>query len=219
MTYSLTWAAFNLVRGVADDAGLALAGSQTVSESERWQFGGSLPTTLLQERWFDPAQTQPHDIALAAVHGAFFVVPFLIAAIAWWRRRNLFRHYLTATATCFALSLVAFILLPTSPPWMSDPDGVTRITGHILERAVPGAGTAGRGGTDDAFWFEPNDLAALPSVHVAMSVLVLLVLCRAGRWGRVLGGIYAVAMSLAVVYLGEHFVLDVVSGWLVALAA
>lgn len=52
-----------------------------------------------------------------------------------------------------------------------------------------------------------------------MAVLVSLVLGGIARWGRVIGRGYALAMSISVVYLGEHFVLDVVTAWLVALAA
>lgn len=70
-----------------------------------------------------------------------------------------------------------------------------------------------------AFWFEPNDLAAMPSVHVAMAVLVFLVLGRIMPWGWVIGALYALAMSISVIYLGDHFALDVAAGWLVALAA
>ena len=68
------------------------------------------------------------------------------------------------------------------------------------------------------FWFEPNDLAALPSVHVAATVLVCLASLRVGRFAGVLGALYALAMTIAVVYLGEHFVLDALLGWAVALA-
>ena len=216
--YALTWTAFNVVRAFADDARLAIGDPSSVSDFEGSLFGGTLPTMVLQRRAFDPEQIQPHDIALALVHASFFVVPFLIAAIAWRRHRPLFNRYLLATAICFALSLVAFFALPTAPPWMSDPGDVTRITHHILRGS--GETTADVAVSSAAFWFEPNDLAALPSVHVAMAVLVFLVVGgMARRWGRLVGACYALTMSVSVVYLGEHFLLDVISGWFVALVA
>ncbi|HEV2065215.1 MAG TPA: phosphatase PAP2 family protein [Thermomicrobiales bacterium] len=218
-TCALTWVGFNLVRAFADDAGLGLAGRQTVADLERALFGGVLPSTRLQHQWLDPGSIHPHDIAFSVVHGSFFFVPFLIAAIAWWRQRPLFSRYLKATAICFAISLVAFALLPTAPPWMSDPDEVARITHQVLRDGLGTSALAEGSTSGEAFWFEPNDLAALPSVHVAMAVLVSLVLGTFARWGRVTGALYAVAMSVSVVYLGEHFVLDVVTGWIVAFAA
>lgn len=216
---ALTWVGFNLVRAFADDAGLALAGRQTIADLERALFGGVLPSTRLQYQWLDPGGIHPHDIAFSVVHGSFFFIPFLIGAIAWRRQRRLFSRYLKATAICFTISLVAFALLPTAPPWMSDPDDVARITHEVLRDGLGASALADGSTSGEAFWFEPNDLAAMPSVHVAMAVLVSLVLGRFARWGSLTGALYALAMSVSVVYLGEHFVLDVITGWLVALAA
>jgi len=216
---ALVWVGFNLVRAFADDAGLALADRQTVADIERTLFGGVLPSTRLQHQWSGPDGIRPHDIAFSLVHVSFFVIPFVIAGIAWWRQRWLFSRYLKATAVCFAISLVAFTVLPTAPPWMSDPDDVIRITHLVLREGVGAATTTSEDAGAETFWFEPNDLAALPSVHVAVAVLVFLVLGGFARWGRVAGALYAVAMSVSVVYLGEHFVLDVITGWLLALAA
>ena len=209
------WAGFNVARAYADDLDLGLAGLRTISDLERLLFGGALPSSVVQHHFVDPGQVQPGEIALGLVHASFFVVPHVVAAIAWRRRHGLFMRYLKATALCFGVSLAAFILLPTAPPWMSDPDHVTRITHTIMTRAGVGPGS----GSGEAFWFEPNSVAALPSVHVAVSVLVAMALGSFGGWIRVAGGMYPLAMSVSVVYLGEHFVLDVATGWLVALVA
>ena len=207
------WLGFNLVRAVAEDTGLALAGVGTVADVESAIFGGQLPSEWLQSRFFDPDHIRFQDMALSLVHGSFFVVPFVVAAVVWWKRRELFRPYLIATAVTFALGLIGFILLPTAPPWMSDPDEVTRVTHHVVERT---SGVSLGGDDGEGFWFEPNDMAAMPSVHVAVAVLVFLLAMQVGRTFAVLGGIYAVLMSVAVVYLGEHFLLDAVLGWGIA---
>lgn len=46
----LTWVTFNVIRAVADDAGLGVAGRRTVSHVERLAFGGSLPSARLQDQ-------------------------------------------------------------------------------------------------------------------------------------------------------------------------
>ncbi|HYH12919.1 MAG TPA: phosphatase PAP2 family protein [Thermomicrobiales bacterium] len=214
--YAAVWVGFNLVRAVAEDAGVAIAGAGAVARWERAVFGDELPSASLQAAWFDPAHVRAQDVLLSLVHGSFFVVPFVVAALLWWTRRELFQRYAVATAATFMFGLVGFLLLPTVPPWMSDPGEVTRVTHHVLEQTVGVslAGSSGGGG----FWFEPNDLAALPSVHVAATVLVCLASLRVGRLAGVLGALYALAMTIAVVYLGEHFVLDALLGWAVALA-
>lgn len=213
------WVGFNIVRAVADDAGLGIVDVRAVSDIERWLFGGRLPASMLQNHFLDPNLIQPRDVALGLVHASFFVVPHGIALLTWFRRRDVFVSYQMATASCFAPSLAAFILLPAAPPWTSDPDRVTRVTHRIVTHAIAGRGSGRSAGPGEAFWFEPNAVAAMPSVHVAAAVLVFLALGSLSRRGWGVGVLYALAMSVAVVYLGEHFVLDVVAGWLVALVA
>ena len=207
------WVAFNLVRAVADDAGFALASQDAAAGWERALFG-ELPSAWLQDRLFDAEQTQPVDIVLSVVHLSFFIVPFAVAVILWWRQQSLFRRYTLATAITFALGVLGFLFVPTAPPWLAEPRDVTRITDHLLGGS--GASLA-RGDGQTGFWFEPNQLAALPSIHVAATVLILLVAARVARPAAVAAGAYALLMTFAVVYLGEHYVIDAVLGWVVAL--
>lgn len=217
-SYGAIWLGFNVVRAFADDMGLALASQTVVSSVEARVFGGTLPSQWLQQRAYDPAHVQPHDIGLALVHASFFVTPFAVGIMLWWKRRAVFRRYCRATAIAFGLGLVGFVLLPTAPPWLSEPESVTRVTIHALslEEGNP-AGVAGTPTVEDPHLkFEPNHVAALPSVHVAAAVLVFLATGRASARLWLPGVAYAIAMTLAVVYLGEHFVLDAILGWFVA---
>ena len=81
-------------------------------------------------------------------------------------------------------------------------------------------GEVGAATADPRLGFEPNHIAAMPSVHVAAAVLVFLAWRQAlprTAMATLATLAYPVAMSVAVVYLGEHFILDAVYGWLVAL--
>ena len=65
-----------------------------------------------------------------------------------------------------------------------------------------------------------NPVAAIPSLHSAIPMLVVLLAwpyCR--RLGHVLLVCYVAAMTFTLVYGGEHYVLDVLVGWLYALIA
>jgi hypothetical protein len=211
--YASVWVTFNVVRAVADDAGMALVGRETAAAWERALFG-TLPSAWAQDLFFDPDRIRGVDVALSIVHGSFFVVPFVVAAVLWWRQPPLFRRYAVATAVTFALGLLGFLLLPTAPPWLAEPGAVTRITHHLLEGS-PGASLSSADG-EPGLWFEPNALAALPSIHVAATVLVLLAVRRISVQAGVLAGIYALLMTFAVVYLGEHYLIDALAGWVVA---
>ena len=67
--------------------------------------------------------------------------------------------------------------------------------------------------------FGTNPVAAMPSVHMAATVVVALSLWRLWRPLAVLGAIYAVVMGFALIYFGEHYVIDVLAGVLLAVAA
>ncbi len=73
-----------------------------------------------------------------------------------------------------------------------------------------------------AIWDKGNSLynpvAALPSLHAAFPMLLLCFFWRKGLWVRVLGVAYVLAMGWALVYGGEHYVFDVLLGWIYAVA-
>jgi membrane-associated phospholipid phosphatase len=57
-----------------------------------------------------------------------------------------------------------------------------------------------------------NPLAAMPSLHFATSVMAAHVLGDAGAVQGALGWAYAGTLGFALVYLGEHYVIDLLAG-------
>ena len=58
-----------------------------------------------------------------------------------------------------------------------------------------------------------NPWAAMPSLHFATSLMAAILLTEAGgRTEAVLGWGYAGALGFALVYLGEHYVTDLLAG-------
>ncbi|MDX6475913.1 MAG: hypothetical protein QOH95_1424, partial [Gaiellaceae bacterium] len=65
-----------------------------------------------------------------------------------------------------------------------------------------------------------NNVAAMPSLHAAYALLIALYLWRiVPRWARVPLALYPPAMAFALVYSGEHYVVDCIAGWAYAVAA
>jgi len=52
----------------------------------------------------------------------------------------------------------------------------------------------------------------MPSLHFATSLMAALLLTEAGPLAGVLGWSYAATLSFALVYLGEHYVVDLLAG-------
>jgi membrane-associated phospholipid phosphatase len=65
-----------------------------------------------------------------------------------------------------------------------------------------------------------NNVAAVPSLHTAFATLVaVFMMPKRADWLRALPAIYPLAMAFALVYTGEHYVFDVVLGFVYAAGA
>ena len=60
-----------------------------------------------------------------------------------------------------------------------------------------------------------NPLAAMPSLHFATSVTAAHMLSEQGRIPGALGWAYTGTLGFALVYLGEHYVVDIAVGMLI----
>jgi membrane-associated phospholipid phosphatase len=178
---------------------------------------GSVPTVDLQARLFDPAHIDWLDIASWGVYITHFFTVFVIAATLWRVSRPLFLEFRAMVITLTAAAFATYALFPAAPPWMGYEDGqigpVHRIVGDVWRHL--GAGSAA------AIWDHgsafSNEVAALPSLHTAYPVLILCFFWRFGWPARAICLFYAFAMSFALVYAGEHYVADVLLGWVYAI--
>jgi membrane-associated phospholipid phosphatase len=112
-------------------------------------------------------------------------------------------------------ALVVYIAYPMAPPWMASEQGwlpadVVRITGR-------GWHDIGLGRMDVVLQGVGNPVAAMPSLHAGITFLIAIYgiqrLRSPWRWLLVL---YPLAMSTALVYYAEHYVVDVLAGALLA---
>jgi hypothetical protein len=107
------------------------------------------------------------------------------------------RHSLSVILTLSGGLLVHYIL-PTQPPWMAV-DEVIRINGALYTSA------------------DKNLLAAMPSIHQAIICLMGCALWKYRIYGRVISVAYNIIMIGALVYLGEHYVVDAIAGIIIAI--
>lgn len=178
---------------------------------------GELPGLRLQRVLARPGRIRRLDEVLVWCHWVWFAVPHGTLAYLLVRRRELFPSAAVATYAVFDLGLIGYWALPTAPPWYAAQLGAvpsTRQDDPALRRMMIEHG--------EAFWKERwgplydvlagNPLAAMPSLHFATSVMAAHQLRRAGRLPGAIGWTYAFALGFALVYLGEHYVVDLLAG-------
>ncbi|CAN5366774.1 hypothetical protein BH23CHL1_BH23CHL1_27030 [soil metagenome] len=211
--YATAWLAFSLLRGIADDAGLPDRGGLFAS-ADSWIGFGVTPTERLQNLLYTSGQLGIIDQAAIWIHASYYFVPHLIAIGIWWScRKNgmqLFDTYLRATIAVMAAGVLLYVLLPTSPPWLES-NGSSQLDVTRIVHAANSNPTVSREQIYTIFT-DPNPIAAMPSLHTAITVLAAWALWRRNRPLGMLAAVYAMAMGLALVYLGEHYVIDVLAG-------
>jgi PAP2 superfamily protein len=137
---------------------------------------------------------------------AHFVVTLGILGWLWWKRADLYRPLRNSLVLVNVIGFVVFWLLPVAPPRMLD--GFTDV---VASTHAFGSWHTG------ALASQANQLAAMPSLHMAWAGWCTIALWRATerRWVRTLAVIYPCMTAFAVLSTGNHFLLDIFGGLLV----
>ena len=181
--------------------------------SDRWIGRGEIPTIRLQ-RALARNGVGRHDTALSWLHWSWFIVPHGSVAYVLWKRPERFERAAGMMAATFDAGVLTYWLVPTAPPWWAGQNGYLPNVRRIMVEA----------GTE--FWGElwqrlydslgRNPFAAMPSLHFGTSVMAAHVLGEVGRKEAIAGWTYTAALGFALVYLGEHYVTDLVAGFALA---
>jgi membrane-associated phospholipid phosphatase len=190
---------------------------------------GELPTLRLQRALarVDAASGTPSwrtlDRVLVWAHWAWFMVPHGTLVYIMVRRPELFPRAALMTYAVFDIGASVYWLAPTAPPWYAASVAGNQ-AGCEAGREERGAGDVRRMMVEygEDFWRDGwgplysvlggNPLAAMPSLHFATSLMAALLLAEAGPLAGALGWSYAATLSFALVYLGEHYVVDLLAG-------
>jgi membrane-associated phospholipid phosphatase len=217
-------ALYDLLRGAAD--GLIFEPFFLPQiDVDRFLFGGTVPTVWLQERLYDPGTLPWYAVIAWAVYMSHFFATPLLAGILWKLDRARFRRFAVCVAVLALLGFATYALFPAAPPWMASDAGLIGHTARVIPEVWGQLGIPARFGVVGTGYEYANDVAAVPSLHAAYSLLIAIELWSgfASRSGsvrrlalRALLATYPLAMAFALVYSGEHYVSDILLGWLYA---
>jgi hypothetical protein len=178
---------------------------------------GELPSIRLQRAFGAPGRIQWRDKFFIWPHWMWFAVPHSAVAYILLRHRDRFPSAAVRTYAVFDLGALVYWALPTAPPWYAAKKG--RMGGGSGQQLAVRRMMAEYGAE---FWGDAwgplysyvggNPLAAMPSLHFATSVMAAHLLSEVGRGPGLVGLSYAVVLGTALVYLGEHYVIDLLAG-------
>lgn len=181
---------------------------------------GRIPTVRLQQALHRDGEFQWWEKALSISHWVWFFVPHSTAAYVLWRHPEQFPRAAARIYGTFDLGAVLYWTVPTAPPWFAAEAG--RIDfgpdGRPLRRLMREYGEELFGDRWPQLYdaLGGNPLAAMPSLHFGTSVASAQVLRDTGRVAGAIGWAYASTLGFALVYLGEHYVVDLLAGGSIA---
>ncbi len=212
--YLVGFGLFAQLRSFGDNTGIPHHFAYVVS-AETGVFG-VLPSHWLQQHLYNPTRVSPLDLYCGLVYFSYFVA-LHVAALAIWRwRREWFGTFLGAVMLVLFIGLAVSIAVPTAPPWLAGETGHTVAVSRVMQQLMAQAsGSAYQSGSTLA---GVNDVAAMPSLHTSITVLLALAAWRFDRRLGLLGCAYAASMGFTLVFFGEHYVMDVLAGAALAIA-
>ena len=166
---------------------------------DSWMFG-AVPTLMFQQHFRTPIL----DCVGAVFYSMHFIAPTVFALLLWRYRPEHYQKYTLAFAICTYSALLTFLVYPVAPPWY----GVkaTRVLFQIDNSlGVPVFKTI-------YDYIGVNPFAAFPSLHSAFPWLIAVFALKAWRKKALPVLILPTMIWFSAVYLGEHYVVDVVGG-------
>jgi membrane-associated phospholipid phosphatase len=180
---------------------------------------GELPSLRLQRALAregpDGAEWSVLDRGLVWAHWMWFMVPHGTLVYILARHPQRFSRAAVMTYAVFDIGASVYWLAPTAPPWYASSVAAERAAEEpqVRRMMVEYGELFWRDGWGSLYSvFGGNPLAAMPSLHFATSMMAALLLAEVGPLAGAIGFSYAVVLGFALVYLGEHYVVDLLAG-------
>lgn len=202
--FVLLLVAYEIMRDVASAIGLP---AHDLARLDRTLFNGYQPTLVLQSAVGRLADADVFEDLGSLVYATHFLLPVAVAAWLWRKDRGAFRGFgLTLLVLCL-LAFVTYVVAPTAPPWLAQPASVRNLIDDAIQRS---------GVPSSVVWLyahhDYNLYAAFPSLHAGFPVVAAVAAWRQNRKVGIALWVWAAIVWIVVVYLGEHYVSDVIGG-------
>jgi len=207
---------YEALRGVADDINHRVHWTQVI-DADTLIGLGLTPTERLQDLLYTYGEVNLLNAACSFVYLFHFLVPVVIGGVLWWHnRRRYWRFTIAILLTSFG-GFVTYLAFPVAPPWMAAREGLLTTVEQVIPVTLSEMFDSRN--AVQFIWntFTSNPVAAFPSLHAAYPVLAALAIHHAttSRW-RYVAFAYPPIVTFAIVYGGEHYVVDAVAGWVYA---
>ena len=207
---------YDFLRGFADELGQRV-NYQGLINVESGLFG-TIPTIELQKLFYNPNILSWIDYASSILYFLHFALPLAFGFLLWMDNRVYFRKFVISLLLLSYGAFITYVIFPAAPPWLASNDGylpkVVKIMDEVLEH-FPNKWDL----PTVYHQFNPNPVASVPSLHAAYPLLVLLFALKFYKSKGLIFLPYVLAIWFSLVYLGEHYIIDIIIGTAYAVLA
>lgn len=226
--------AWQLVSAIATDFSFPWH-LRAMINADKFLFFGHVPAAWLQAHLYHPGVLEPWDVLAATMYLLHFAAPLVAGFLLWMADRAMFRKFAITFVVVAVAGFVTYILYPAVPPWLAG-SRLLPVHGQYIESPrghvyLPGVKnlfqvTIGR-------WYNPyhgtiffpflhlhyDQVGAMPSEHAMYPMVFFLFLRR--QFGRIgyLALIYIALLLFSITYLGQHYIVDALVGFVYGIAA
>jgi hypothetical protein len=181
---------------------------------------GTAPTVRLQDALFDAQHPHWYDYASLVVYASHFLAAIGVGATVYFVARLRFARYAFTFLVCSLAGFATYVIFPAIPPWMASKQGALPHTYRSVDIIWDHIGLDFLAKVFSGDPKYSNPVGALPSLHAAYPLLLVLLFWAVAspRW-RVALVAYTAAMSFVLVYFAEHYVFDLLAGYVYAVVA
>jgi len=166
--------------------------------ADLWMFK-VIPTLALQQ-----FRTPLLDSVCAVFYSMHFIAPTVFAFLLWRYKPETYQRYLLAFTICTYSALLTFLVYPVAPPWYGV--NATRVLFQVDRfLGVPMFKTI-------YDYIGVNPFAAFPSLHSAFPCLIAIFALKIWKKKALPVLVLPTMIWFSAVYLGEHYVIDVIGG-------
>ncbi len=173
---------------------------------------GATPGLRLQRALRRRGEVTALDRVVSVLYASWFL-PHLLLAYVFARHPEHMPRAGARLAAAYHLTCPFYFLTPQAPPWWAS-EQAGRMGGEIerVLRLVVCDLLGRRPPTDDP----GNPWGSMPSDHISSATITAMALSEIGPLEGAIGWTYVVAAAFSIVYLGEHYIADILVGLLIA---
>lgn len=200
---------YDFLRGFADNLGARIHFVELI-QMEKALFG-QIPSETLQKLFYNSSKPSFFDFFATIFYFLHFALPLAFGFMLWLYNRAYFKYFVTAVLLLSYSAWITFLIFPSAPPWLANQEGYISGVHKILDvtlQAFPD-----KWNLPSVYHnFNPNPVAAMPSLHAGYPLLVFLFAYRFFKLKGLYFLPYMLIVWFSVVYLGEHYVVDIIGG-------